>query len=309
MNKKKAENNAKSLVKNFEIQLKKFLQKNPVKKLETLQQEFIEGRNPLHLLIDDLINELKNYDSQNRSPDKWQNMDERIWTDIRDFLPLYFEKILFHTFIQSLLVFYNPNIEEYRKQLKHKYKLTPKIFRERLLENLDDLFIDDIKHGGKESELNDNEKLRLLALYNRFLIVIKNARRDIKILKKTELGLNVTRKIFSKYEIPESLIESTFSTNDAPGSVALDWVKKEMQLSYEESYIKEILPKARKEWRSICEILPGVYTPKRTQKQLVLIDIIFQEGWRYYAVDTKNRSEKDKLKYIVTEEFFVGGIY
>jgi hypothetical protein len=73
---------------------------------------------------------------------------------------------------------------KYRDEKRKKYGLTPKKFQLALFETLKSLFLEEIKHGGSKDFWNDNNKLEFLALYNRFLIIIKNSRRDIKPLIK-----------------------------------------------------------------------------------------------------------------------------
>ena len=67
------------MVESIESELKNFLQKNPIEKLETIQQKFIRGRNPLHFLVSDLIEDLEGYDARDDSPHKWQEIDGRVW--------------------------------------------------------------------------------------------------------------------------------------------------------------------------------------------------------------------------------------
>ncbi len=301
MDKELAEKNAKFLVGSIEAGLENFLQKNPIEKLETIQRKFIRGRNILHFLVNDLIKDLQSYDDRNDSPDKWQYMDGRLWIDISAFHTAYFENFLYFNAIQAFFVNspYNPINEEHRNELRKKYKLTPKKFQQALFETLKGLFLEKVKRGGSEGFWNDNNKLEFLALYNRFLIVIKNARKDLKaLIKKGKSELPSKKVILTKYEIPETLIKSAFSSYDAPQEVALDWAKKEMKLNFKEEYLKDILTEARKFWRSRSKGLISQQTLKEHPKiQLILIDINFEIGCRQYAVSSVNKNDMKKLKY------------
>ncbi len=110
MDKEQAKKNAKFLAESVEAELENFLQKNPIEKLETIQQKFIQGRNTLHFLVSDLIEDLQKYDSRNDSPDKWQDMDGRLWLDISDFQTAYFDFFLYFLFlvINIKFKFFNP---------------------------------------------------------------------------------------------------------------------------------------------------------------------------------------------------------
>lgn len=300
MNKEQAEINAKFLVESIESELKNFLQKNPIKKLETIQQKFIRGRNPLHSLVSDLIEDLERYDAREDSPHKWQEIEGRIWLDIRDFQNSYFENFLYFSTVQAFFSSpLSPIDEKYRNEKRKKYGLTPKKFQLALFETLKSLFLEEIKHGGSKGFWNDNNKLEFLALYNRFLIIIKNSRRDIKpLIKKGKSEISAKREVLAKYKIPENLIKSAFSSYDAPQEVALDWAKEEMKLNFKEEYLKDILTAARKIWRSRAIGLISQQTLKEHPKiQLILIDINFEMGCRYYAVSSINKNDMEKLKY------------
>lgn len=308
MDKESAEKNAKLLVESIEAELKNFLQKNPIEKLETIQQRFIQGKNPLNLLLCDLIEDLKKYEFLEGWPYERQFIDKRIWAEIRDFQKYYFETFLYYnvmlTFLNSP---YSPLIESHRKELRNKHKLTSKKIKQELLKILGSSFPEEIRHSNKEVFWNDNNKLEFLALYNRFHIVIKNARRDFRsLIKKRESELDSERKILAKYEIPQTKISLALYSDSAPEELALDWAKEKMELRFEEDYLKKILTNARQIWRS--RIKKGLIIENSTEEnpkiQFILIDINFQIGCRYYAVKSIDKNKMDKLKYTTVAKQF-----
>jgi len=289
MDKEQAERNAKFLAECVEAELVNFLQKNPIEKLETIQQEFIRGKNTLHFLVSDLIKDLQKYDSRNDSPDKWQDMDGRIWVDISEFQTAYFDFFLYFNAIQAFFVNspYNPINEEYRIELREKYKLTRKKFQLALFETLKGLFLEEVKRGGSKSELDEKKRLQFLALYNRYQIVIKNARAEkkrLKRLKKTDI--NAKREALAKYEIPESLIASAFS-DDAASETALDWAKETLKLNSSPEYLRTLLIKIRKQYR----------------RYGFVVDVDYSIGRRVYSVHPRNNKKHlEKLRYTPLEK-------
>ncbi|HEY0428417.1 MAG TPA: hypothetical protein VGC76_11605 [Pyrinomonadaceae bacterium] len=281
--------------------LKVFLQKLPIEKIETIKGRIGFEQNLLYPLIIELIEDLKKSDSNSDLPDKWQAFDEKICVEIDYFLQTTFQDFIYFIVLQTLLDSKNtPLNEKYRKQLLSKYSLTPKKVRQAILDTLEKTaFREEIKRGGKKGFWNEFNKLQFLSLYNRFLIVIKNARKDLKLLiKKGKSELSSKREILIKYNIPETLIKSAFSLYDAPKETALDWVKQKLKLKFKDEYLRDILTEARKIWLSRSRGLISQKTLNENPKiQLILIDINFHFGVRYYAVTSIDKVKMRKLKY------------
>ncbi len=310
MDKELAEKQAKFLAGEIEKDLAEFLRKNPLEKLEVLQEK-LKFNKILHPLITDLLNDLKLYDSRSDSPDKWQDMEGRILSETSWFHQTFYQSFLYFNVIQTFFSSrYSPIQEEYRKQQKSKYNLTPKKMQQALFETLNELHIEKVKHGGSKGFWNDNNRRELLALYNRFLIVIKNSRTDVKMMvKKGKSELLAENEILAKYEIPDTLIKSAFSAYDAPKDVALTWAKQEMKLKFSEEYLKDVLTEARKFWRSRSKGLISQQTLNEHPKiHLILIDINFEFGCREYAVSSINKNDMKKLKYGTVAKKFNGEI-
>ena len=83
------------------------------------------------------------------------------------------------------------------------------------------LIRDKISKGGSEGFWNEDNSLYFISWYNRFQIVIKNARKDLEKQKDTA---DVRQKILEKYEIPNEYIDTTFSKKHfSPSELALAW--------------------------------------------------------------------------------------
>ena len=304
MDKELAEKNAKLLAENIEIKIRKFLLMNPLKKLKTTQKKLIKHGSSLDLMVRNAIKDLEETDAFNDSSDEWQKMDERIWNQIRDFQQTFFETFLCFNIIHSF--FNSPNVvlnEEYTNKLRTEYKLTPVNFRDALLKTLDITFSNQIKRGGKKGFWNDNNKLEFLALYNRFLIVIKNVRLDIKsIIKKSGSKQAATKETFSKYEIPDNLREH-YSPYGAAKDIALEWAALAMNINFKE-HQKDILKEAKKIWLSRIKegLIPQEIIEKMIEKnpktQINLIDIKFEPVCQCFAIESTDENKKKKLKYV-----------
>lgn len=291
----------KFLADSCEATLKAFLQMNPMEKLEAIKQTFMKRckNSQLNSLLDDTINNLKIYDSCNDSLDKWQASNELILGGIKKFEEVYFEHFLH--FITLRVIFtspYSPIDKKDRNEFKDKYELNPIQINQEFSKIFNNWFPKEKKQGGRKRLWNDREMLKFLAVYNRFLIVINNARDDIKLKGKGEREIIAERRILLKYEIPATLHEETFLDTTRPHDLALQWAGQEMKVE-KEGYLADILEEARKVWRSKRKFFSGINgTTEKLEKRLDLIDINFQVGCRYYAVDKVDRKKTCKLKYV-----------
>jgi hypothetical protein len=102
--------------------------------------------------------------------------------------------------------------------------------------------------GDRKLFWNTPNRLYFLSIYNRFQIVIKNARKDFIAQKRNGKRESVAkREIIEKYLIPDDYSKLTFS-DDTPANLAMDWAKKVMDFTQDSSSIKrDVLTKARKE--------------------------------------------------------------
>jgi hypothetical protein len=332
MNKEQLEEYEKNLLSSISHQTRKIVEQEPIEQLRSIQKNLQRTRlykrteqgkhqaklptekqrqrafkesslEPIINLLDKLIQDLTEGAKRSKNEkDYWKEVDFKILSAVSYQIQVSFSHYLNYCFLQGFLTskFNRVLNDGYRKQLRKDFDLeTNGKLQKALMPLLEPLFRDEIKHGGSKGFWDDNNKLEFLALYNRFLIIIKNCRKDIKpLIKKGKSELSSRREILVKYEIPETLIKSAFSSYDAPKEVALDWAKQEMKLNFKEEYLKDILTEARKIWRSKSIGLISQQTLKEHPEiQLILIGINFEIGCRYYAVSSVNKKDMERLKY------------
>jgi hypothetical protein len=279
--KEQAEKNAKFLANDYQQQLQEILERNPVENLEEIKTNISRGNNKLLLsLVEELLQDFKKFDEKSTNEDKWTVFENSLWREINHFQQTILQHFFAYNLLQTFLVSqYTPLDEIYRKKLLKKHKLTPKKIKDLLLKFLGDKsFLGKIKHGGSRTDFDERKKLQFLGYYNRYLIVIKNARKEKTLLqrkqKKSELAAK--REALAKYEIPERLIDSAFSS-DAASEVALDWAMESLEISFTREYSKTLL--------------------KRRRGDKVIVDADYSIGRRIYAFNRNNKQKADLLRY------------
>lgn len=213
MEKAQAKINAEFLADDYKYQLQKLLERNPIEILEEIQTNISRGNNPpLLLIVEDLLQDFRKVDEKFTDEDKWKNFEGMLWREINHFQQTTFQYFFAYNILQSFLVSrFTPLDEKYRKKLLKKHNLTPKKTKDLLLKFVGDtFFLGKIKHGGSRTEFDEQKKLQFLGYYNRYLIVIKNARKEKTLLqrKQKKSELTAKREALAKYEIPERLIDS-----------------------------------------------------------------------------------------------------
>lgn len=285
MEKAQAEKNAKFLADDYKQQLQELLERNPIENLDEIRSNISRSNNPsLLLLVQELLQDFKTFDEKVNDENKWRHFEGGIWREISHFQQTTLQHFFAYNLLQTFLVSqYTPLEQNYRKKLLKKHNLTQKKIKDLLLKFLGDkTFLGKIKHGGSKSELDEPKKLQFLAYYNRYLIVIKNARKEKTILQRKQKKLEMTakREALAKYEIPERLIDSAFSS-DAPSEVALDWAMETLEIGFTREYSKTLLNKIRKQHRRNGHI----------------IDADYSIGRRIYGFNLSNKEKAGLLRY------------
>lgn len=252
MNKDSAETNANFLAKDFEYQLKEFLAKNLVEKLETIQKRIFFSNPELSPIVNELIKKAKDSENDAEFTFSPEQADDRLWTEISFYFQMHFEDLFCFITLQSLLAASFSGLPaDYRSELIESNNLTPGQLRDSIFETLKKTYLGKIKQGGDRLEFwNTATRLYFLSIYNRFQIVIKNARNDLIIQQKSGKRESVAkREIIEKYLIPNDYSKFAFS-NDSPANLAMDWAKDVMSVRQETSSIRrDVLREARTEAR------------------------------------------------------------
>jgi len=284
MEKEQAQKIIQEINQNQTLFLENFLEIGTVRQIENLldrlktlkdyqTKELKISGNPLHSVVSEILEEIKNFDTENLS-----KIENQIVQDL-DFVLFFTRETVFNLSLLRTL----SNL--WLERLKREHNLTPKEINQAILQTLEGVLLDTF-HGGNRSELTEKEKLQFLALYNRFLIVIQNTRKDFEALKKKRKNeLKAKREAMNKYQIPEKFMEETFL--DAPSSVALSWAKKEMKFELASDYLKQLLSKVRRQYN----------------KEWTIIDADYSEyGRRIYAITEWNKEYIDRLRYSPVEK-------
>ncbi|CAN5551335.1 hypothetical protein BH10ACI1_BH10ACI1_18910 [soil metagenome] len=264
--------------------------KPPKEQLEKLQSDLeniLESQNPLRLLFEKISSELiVELDQSAYKKEHWNTIQENFWSAFDYHFQLTFQHYFRYSLLFCLLSDSHSNVfdRKYLRDSKKEFGLeTNGKLQKALMKTLDRCFFDEVKRGGKKGTLDDGKKLLLLALYNRFSIIIKNARNDFKKLKKTEKAkreIQIKRDIMKKYKIPEIHIESLFSI-DSAGDTALSWAKQKLETNLSFEYLNDFLTEARKKWKSRGLIIGCKNKP----------------GKVFYTIDPSDEQKKKSLKF------------
>ena len=302
MEKEAAEKFAKSIVKGYEQELVRVLMKNPIQVVEDLQKKLSKHKkSDLQLIIQDLLVDLKALDKRKQefkdvivpgeeiSYYELHNIlfENTLWRNVSSFQTSFIEYFITYNLLQTYLVSSEVISSKYQKELLKKFNVTPKKLKDLILGFLENkAFLARIKQGGSEKSLDEKQRLEFLALYNRYFIVIKNARKEYRRLKRQKKSeIKAKLEALEKYEIPQELLLSAFSS-DSPGEVALDWAKDSLKTELSRDYLKNLLNKIRKEHK----------------RWGFIIHVDFRVGRRIYALNIANKSKAELLRYTPIDE-------
>jgi hypothetical protein len=199
-----------------------------------------------------------------------------------------FPKFLYLSVLEALLSDeLSPLPTKFKNEIQRKHKLNAKKIQEESSKIQNRISIVKVQHGGSEKTLNRQEELLFLATYNRYLFVIKNARKEKRRLKKLKRADFAESEVITKYNIPENLKNSTFSDN-LPSDVALDWAKDFIKTDLDEATLKRLLTKIRNK--------------QKVKEPFIIIDADFTHGTRIYAVRPDDKQRLEKISYLPLEK-------
>ncbi len=161
--------------------------------------------------------------------------------------------------------------------------------RDICLKYLEQLLLDaTVRHGGSEGFWDEKKRRQLLTNYNRFYLVLKNAKSDYEQLRKKKLTeAKIREQIQEKYMIPAECIQDIFLASKA--DTALQWAKRELQSDDSNEHLRNrILRQARKENKVTA----------RNGKLCWLVDFIEGEDIGTYSFTANPKEKNVNLKYI-----------
>jgi hypothetical protein len=226
-----------NLAKNLENELNDFLNLSWIEKLEKAEDFFKAGNylNGKDFYKDDrrislIFKELADFEKQQLEDaggaEKYfsqfdeNNAREELYFNIKNGNLEYYFQMQFERLMANLPYFlllfhilsngtYHQISYEHREDLRELCGLkTPNDRQDAFLKLFKFLIREPIKQGGSKGFWNEANSLYFISWYNRFQIVIKNARKELDEHKDTP---DVRRKILEKYEIPQEYEDATFS--------------------------------------------------------------------------------------------------
>lgn len=289
MDKKESEEVAKLFADFVEEKFNEFLQKEAAQQFEIIRDN-LPYNSPLKAFIVDVINNWEELKKDEFLKNRWMISENHQWQRMRFTFARLFPKFLYLSVLESLISSNSKLLPtKFKEETRDKHGLTAKIFQEETSKILNTFSLEKVKHGGSKKKLDHQEELIFLATYNRYLIVIKNARNEKRLLKKLKGAEVAEREAITKYDIPVRLINSTFS-DDRASDVALDWSKDFIQTDMDEEYLKKLLIQIRKK--------------QKIQKIFTIIDVDFTHGTRIYAVRVNDKQRIEKLRFTPLEKPF-----
>lgn len=280
-----AKKQLKILTDDAERQLIDFLRLSLPEKLEEIRQR-IDSRcdDRLPPLLNDLIQDLKTALDDGKSSNV-ENINIALWEETKTYSKMFFLDYVILMTLQSLLVSpysgLSPNCRQ-RLLKKQKSPITAADLRDAIFETFKRNYLGELDYGGDRREIFDNaaQKLNALACYNRFSIIIKAARSELKKAINKGIKKSESKTVISqKYKIPRNFHEFLFDEDSITASdLALEWTKEISNFPGELSTLKtKVLPKARIEAKRYLEShninWEGVAAPLATNLQLIGINV------------------------------------
>lgn len=283
---------AENLAEEFEKELTNFLSLSWIEKLEKAEEFFQNSWNTgsydkskkITLAFRELTNSYKE-DYENSSEEykefsefiKNQNLAsyfKRQFYDLAYRLPYYF--FFSHIICDRT---YSQMDYETKNKLREICELkNPKDRRDTFINFFSFLIREPTIQGGSEGFWNKANSLYFISWYNRFQIVIKNARKD---LAKDKDSTDNRQKILEFYEIPKEYEDVVFNKNINSAEISLDWALE--CIGWKGKDAAKALRKAKNE--------AGKEAKKNSRKLICVCDLDFNRVITSITLKPEMRSE------------------
>lgn len=244
MDKELAKRHAEFLADDYRNQIQEILERNPIENLECIQASLIYINEPeLLSLVQDLLSDLKTFNKENDDENKWVQFEGKLWREINYFQQVFIQHFLIYNLLQSLFVSrFSPLGKEQQKDLLNKHNLKSRKLRSSLLNFIGNkTFLGKVKNGGSKTNWDKWTRLYFLSLYEKFSIVISNARADYKTLKQKNVAVKDRRtEIAEKYKIPETYFSVVEKNTRDIDKFAREWAKIQFRRDIREEYLAEM---------------------------------------------------------------------
>ncbi len=154
---------------------------------------------------------------------------------------------------------YSPLTYEAIEEIRRESDLnTPKKRKDAFIEFFSRFIYEKVTDGGSQTNWNKWTRMYFLSLYEKFSIVIENARNYINNLKKQKVAImDIKKKVLDEYGIPENLWLQVLKKSNRKDKLARKWASDQMQkdikpeilekMGFADSYLIKVLEKARNE--------------------------------------------------------------
>lgn len=297
---------AAALARQVEFKIGKFLGIDSIQQLENIKSE-LGDNNKLRPMLDSLVEFLKRCETQKDIYEPGRGLGGTLFQELTAYVDEYFDSFLHFWILQIYLdkdgsgplggMIGDLNRQTLREEFEHK-EITPKVFQSELLKVIGDRVFEKVKHGGRTTILNDTKRTIILANYNRYMIVIANARKRAKILAKdlkkagtVDAERESQRLVIELFHIPDAHdIKEVFNKHTSPANLAKEWIRRWKDREYTIETIENLIKSERKKWKKSL----GRHAAERLR--LVGLHLTGAEILVYYAVDA-GAEAKQLLRY------------
>lgn len=254
---------AKNLAQIFESELSSFLNLSWIEQLEKAEEFFLvycstKSSKNISLMFKALADDEKeSLEEASEERNEFSNVVNR--SGFSHYLNEQFQDLIYklpYYFLFSHIISSNTYFQidfEAREELREICELrSAGIRRDAFTELFSFLWRETVSAGGdRKLDWNKPKRLHFLSIYNRFQIVIKNARKDKDSIVQKRNGKRESvaeREIIEKYQIPDGYSSDLLFGKSSAAELAMDWSKQVMGIEQESNSIKrDVLTEARKE--------------------------------------------------------------
>lgn len=289
-----------------------FFRKDQLEQFELILAR-IGNSSELKPIVDEIVQTLGDGGTEEEIKLFWDILLANRFPRLSTFFKEHFQTILYFSVLHVYLEeetspFGKRQMRNLRESLAMTKGLTPKRFQDGMLEFLRQQLFKPTPRGARSTAWIDERKLMLLSYYNRFLIVIGNARKAMKAhrieLQKAGKG-DCERKArqcaLKHFEIPARFSVSLFSFRNksywenSASDLALEWAVDALNPpSQSRSVMEKALKSSRKLWNEMLSQDPRLQV---RMPNPILIDLRLKYGMELYAISRNDSEKKAQLKF------------
>lgn len=254
----------KKLAEIFESVLNNFLSQPYLHRIVKSKRRFSTENEKFGLALETYSNLIK-IDIENMSDEEKKDYFKNLDINLKAYFNEIYQDIIFnlpyflfanHIFLNNS---YSPLTYEAIEIIRRESDLdTPKKRKDAFIEFFSRFIYEKVTDGGSQTNWNKWTRMYFLSLYEKFSIVIDNARNSINSLKKQKVAImDIKREVMDKYDLPEDLWLQVLKKSNRKDKLARKWasdqmhkdIKKELleKMGFADSYLIKVLETAREE--------------------------------------------------------------